>query len=429
VADEVREADKTGLKVNHWQILDVTEACPPSRHLPDEPKVKVYRSDATLTAITEENYRGLNIKEKEDYVEDEAYAGCMSNCKLFAACRGWLATRQKSTSKFLKPIKFVQNQFRNNSYETAISELLCWEPARTGLIYPRLNEARHVITPHRAYYLITGKNHPNPRLPKAELMDFLRNEKIGEWYGGMDFGFSHYFAYSHALELGNRMFVTNIIAIAELEPDQMLSVMEPFRVYDPKIWGDTENAQMISVLKNRGYRMARWPKGKDSVVGGISIVKMKLTPTMNALEPELYFIRDVGVDAMMDLAINHLKTHHWKLSATGEPTDQVADVNKDIPDAVRYLVMNRFTPKGQAITSDEPIQETKYFSVYDQPQYTEKEWMGTKISELTGNDYVPQKGRPRMQIESMDFPSYYDQQNQKKPTTKGKKSGIIWDLG
>jgi hypothetical protein len=91
--------------------------------------------------------------------------------------------------------------------------------------------------------------------------------------------------------------------------------------------------------------------------------------------------------------------------------------------------MNRFTPKGQAITSDEPIQETKYFSVYDQPQYTEKEWMGTKISELTGNDYVPQKGRPRMQIESMDFPSYYDQQNQKKPTTKGKKSGIIWDLG
>jgi hypothetical protein len=227
------------------------------------------------------------------------------------------------------------------------------------------------------------------------------------------------------------MFITNIVAAPLLEPDQMLTFIEPFRVLDPKIWADTENRQLIAVLKTNGWRMGKWPQGKGpgSVLGGLSIVQMKLSPPMNALQPELFFVRDIGDDPMMDLGIRHLKQHHYKLDASGDPTDIVADKDKDIPDAVRYLVMNRFTPKGQAITSDEPIQETKYFSVYDQPQYTEKEWMGTKISELTGNDYVPQKSRPRMQIEALDFPSYYDQQNQKKPTTKGKKSGIIWDLG
>jgi hypothetical protein len=38
VSDELANAKERGTQVRHWNIVDVTHACPPSRHLPDEPR-------------------------------------------------------------------------------------------------------------------------------------------------------------------------------------------------------------------------------------------------------------------------------------------------------------------------------------------------------------------------------------------------------
>ena len=76
---------------------------------------------------------------------------------------------------------------------------------------------RHMILPHEAYYIITGEAHyRGAELTKAELLDWVKEKdtsgetrfRIG---GGMDFGNTHYFAFTAGFEAGNKAFVTTCI--------------------------------------------------------------------------------------------------------------------------------------------------------------------------------------------------------------------------
>ena len=134
----------------------------------------MYRNDELLSAVTEEKYTALPRKDQEGYVKDSCYNGCLNNCKLYAPCRGHLATRQTSTSKFLKPLSYVTNQFRVNTTENAISQLLCRKPSAEGLVYPRLDKGKHLITPAQAYERITGEKCANLALTKEQLISLIR---------------------------------------------------------------------------------------------------------------------------------------------------------------------------------------------------------------------------------------------------------------
>ena len=89
----------------------------------------------------------------------------------------------------------------------------------------------------------------------------------------------------------------------ELDPQQKLDAMEPFKSFYPRIWPDMADPGSIRIFKNNGYRMVKWVKAKGSVIGGISIVQMKLSPPLG-IEPELFFVRDLGEDPGMDLLIS-----------------------------------------------------------------------------------------------------------------------------
>ena len=434
VQDEINDAAKTGLVIRHWNILDVTQACPTSRHQPGKEKVTIYSSDELLSAKSEEDYKKLSSVEQLKFEKYEnCHNGCLNRCKIFSACKGKLVDRQTSKSPFLKSITHIQNQFRNAMIEMSQSELLCLRPMTTGLVYPRLTPDKHVITPAEAYKKIMGEYPPNLKMTKAELVAFVRTRDV-PWYGGMDFGYSHNFAYAHGFKDVSKLFVTHAFAMPELEPDQKVEAMEPFKRFFPAIYPDPEDPGMIKILKRKGYRMIKWVKRKGTVVGGISTVQMKLTPPLGA-EPELFFVRDIGEDPGMDLLIRHLSEHHWKLDAGGKPTDLISDDNKDLPDALRYMVMGVFPYKGRmGVSSHTDTDQTQPTDVDGQIQYSVNNWMSQKIAELTGVPIPMQPQSREIKIQSLDGKSisfdYYSQENNKENGDDQEMSGngILFDL-
>lgn len=339
VQDAINEAPKTGLVVKHWNILDITKACPPERHLPDAPRIPIYYSNEDLSAIDEPTYQALDAKTQERYVKREGYQGCLSNCKIFAACRGHLV-RQVNDSEFLKPLSTTLKKLRTNSVPTARAQLLCLEPSSTGLIYPGITD-KHILTPAQVYQMIDGGPPPDgDRLTKAELMRLAHETFEVRWAAAQDYGYTHFFVHVLGLRYGNKFFILRCIAHEELDPVQKIQLSEPLKKYQADTYGDPESPSDIALFRKHGFKMREWKKGKGSVEGGIDIVRGKLNAMSG--EPELYFVRDVGDDPEMDLCIKHMREYHWLLDAAGKPTNVPDEENDDIPDAVRYLVMNVF---------------------------------------------------------------------------------------
>ena len=98
-------ADK-GHKVLSWNILDVTEVCPPERHKPDLPKQDMFVGrNLPLLQITAEEFNNLPDIEKNKYdLVNNAHAGCVG-CHLLPVCRKRLSEKPKTaTGGFYKPI-------------------------------------------------------------------------------------------------------------------------------------------------------------------------------------------------------------------------------------------------------------------------------------------------------------------------------------
>ena len=84
VQKEILNAEKTGLEIRHWNILDCTQRCPPEWHLPDRKRLPIFRSDDTLDALSAHQFLDLDSEAQKLYVKDEGWEGCLTKCKLFA---------------------------------------------------------------------------------------------------------------------------------------------------------------------------------------------------------------------------------------------------------------------------------------------------------------------------------------------------------
>ncbi len=384
VQKEIDNAAKSGLKIRHWNLIDVTEACKPDRHLPDEPKFPIYVSDEALDAIPKEDFDRKSAAEQQQYVEYEGYAGCLKNCSIFAACKGRLATEQKSTSKLLKPLTSTINNFRKMAAEvgTAKAQLLCWKPSTEGLIYPNFATDVHMLTPAQMAEKITGEIF-DPHLTKDQLIAVMQTWDL-RWYSGMDFGYTHNFAVVTGAVDGMRAFVVDVIAQPQLEASQQLDVCKKvLKPLNPTIFADPENPQMVKTLKKAGFRMREWKKLAGSVIGGIDAVRMKLRPTMG--QPQLFFLKG---DPGCELLAKRLGAYHWKLDAAGVASDVPDDEEDDECDALRYFIMNVFAPKGSVkVTKDEK-------TTNGAPVYTKENWF-KKVLQEHGADTTSQSPHAR----------------------------------
>lgn len=367
IDEAVNEDGEVRLQIRHWNIIDVTQACPAERHLPERKKLPIYVDEPNIRAISEKKYNDLSAEAKLKFKKEEGYEGCITKCKLFAACRGRLATEQKSTSRLLRPIDHVINQIATASVPFANAEYLCRKPSSEGLIYPNLEKETHMLSASEIAEMIVGT--PFPRtMSKIELIAFAKVRGL-RFYSGMDFGYSHNFAVVSGFVDGQRAFVIDVISQKELLPDEQIKVCEAqLKPLVPTIFADPENRQMVDMFRKSGFRMREWKKLPGSLNGGIDIVRMRLRPPMG--EPLIYFLRG---DAMVDFLVKRMMRYHWKTDGAGRLTDTPNDVEDDECDAIRYWIMNVFPSGGRkASVADEPTVHSSPST--GQPVFSRENW-------------------------------------------------------
>jgi len=346
VQKEIDEAEQTGLQVRHWNIIDVTEACPATRHRPDEPRVDLWRSDEELNHTDEAGYKLLDSEVQKKYVQQKGvFAGC-AKCPIFSSCKTRLATAQKSLSPLLKPIPHIINKFREVDTEMAQAQLMSRKAASTGLIYHRFDPRIHLLTAAQMAEKLTGDKY-SPNFTKADLITLMLAQGLN-FYAGLDWGFSHEYAVVSGAQQGLNLFIFDVIAITGLDPEEKLEHTQRVKLWNPVIFGDPEAPDQIKLFKKKGFQMRDWSKGPGSVKMGIDIVRMKLRPAIG--DPHLFLLKD---DTKCQYAAERLSKYHFKFDAAGDPTEVPDDEDDDVPDAIRYLVMNLFIPKGRVTAVDE----------------------------------------------------------------------------
>ncbi len=390
------------LQVRHWNLLDVTEACPPERHLPNEPKVDLYYSDENLDHVTKDDYELKDGEEKKKYAKLEGYAGC-AKCPLFAVCKTKLATEQKSKSNMLKSIHFTVQKFAETSLEFATAQLMCRKPPSTGLVYPALNRKQHMLTARQMAEKITGEIFPEG-FSKADLINLMISRGL-EFFAGLDWGFNHQFVVASGAKQGNNMFIFDVIAATGLDPEQKLTVSEKIKLWNPRIFPDPEAPDQIKLFKKKGFDCKRWSKKPGSVTMGIDVVRSKMRPASGL--PTIFLLAE---DVQCEYAFVALSKYHFAFDAAGEPTEVPSEKGDDVPDAVRYLIMNVFSKLGEVTAPDDG--PTTFAA--NNPNYapTTDNYLSHFI-----NQHLEDGGR-----------SLPDSQDPTDPTKKSKKSKIIFNF-
>jgi hypothetical protein len=397
VQKEIDQQAETGLLIRHWNLIDVTHPCPSFRHQPEKEKIKVWYNDESLKTISDADYNLFDQVEKDKWHEDEAYYGCLHNCRLFAMCRGRLATKTVcprcdgngvNCGGFLKPVEHTQNVFRKVTIDKAQAQLLCRKPSTQGLIYPNFNRDTHMKTAADMAFIIDGEKRKDS-FSKSDLIALLK-ERGARFVAGIDHGFSHNFVVVLGAIYGQRLYIFDVIAQAELELSQKVEIcLQRVAPHDPEVWADTEAPGDNKTLKKDAHlRIKEWVKGKGSVIDGISLVRLAIMPALGKAEDvRLYLLKN---DEGCDHLAQRISTYHWVVDAAGRLTKEPDDEDDDECDALRYLVMNAMSIKMKASVSEvdrlgdqskrEPLQEGK-------KQYNLNTWMQQIIVERTGIDY------------------------------------------
>lgn len=341
VQKELDSAAEKGLHVLHWNLIDVTQACEPTRHQPELPRQTYYVNDDLVKHVTKEEFEAMPPGKEKKWYPVEGYAGCRG-CRIFSACKGRLATHQKSNSPMLKPIQFAIDKFQSApTPEYITTEYLCRKPDSTGLVYPRLSEEVHYKTLGEIHELIAGKPAPE-NFTKFQLIELLK-AKSATFHAGMDFGFSHPFAVVTFAVFAEYVFILDCYSQSGLELDDQVVNSEFLRkVYsNPPVWPDMAYPGSITTFRRKGFRMKDWDKGPGSVKAGIEIVRSLLWNGKN--QTRMFFVKD---DPGVELLFKKLGAYRLQIDSAGTVLEEPEKLDDDEADAMRYGVMNTLGKKG-----------------------------------------------------------------------------------
>lgn len=343
--DAIDRADDMNYKILSWNILDVTEACPPSRHRPDLPKQDMFVGKVLpLKKLTGEEFNGLPDLEKAKYdMVPNAHGGC-ATCKLLPVCKGRLANKpQTATDGFYKPIISIIQKFAENDPDIAEAELMCWKPGSEGLVYPRYvdkYENGNLISLKTAYETLTGNPAPS-NIGDHTIYGILKSLDI-PIYCGVDWGFTHDAVIMAAAKIPNgEIWVIDCFTSPKLEIQDLLPVAINFRdKYKPMKWWCDQN--MPAYLKTFNKNGMTAPKFTKDVPGGIGAVRSKI---ISADGRRLLKILTVDSTKQVRTAI---QKHKFVLNGMGQVTatpDDIAGI-ADICDTLRYLGQQMFPLSG-----------------------------------------------------------------------------------
>jgi len=403
----IQEAPGLDEKVLRWNVLDMTEYCPPERCKPELPKVVRYVPvQLPFMQMSEELFeKTVDDKDKDKYERVEAFEGC-TKCKLLSVCKTKLHTKKTPdmTGDLWKPIDATIIAIAKVNPDVGEAQYRCNKPSTAGLVFPRFDskEGGNVITLENAWIMVRGEVPPPDE--KSDFDAFVAYLKsLGlPFYAGMDFGYTA----NHAMIVGAQLPTEEFLVIdcysqPGLEPDDIVKICQEWQEkYGIDEWyPDPAYPAYIKMLR-KFIRCGTFTKDTAASVGATksAIVlsngfrRLKILKTVNN-----------------QLVINGFGIYHWKLNpVTKVATDVLDDTGDeaDIMDSARYLFQNIF---GK-------VKKTLAFAIG------------------TGKKKDENEGKTREQIvEDYNKKLIYAQlpqaREQQKPEVKdGKKRGIVWNF-
>lgn len=402
VQKELDKAEESGLQVRHWNLIDVTEPCPTTRHKPELPKQTYYVNDDDVLHWTEDEFKTKSEIEKRKCYPVEGYAGC-GKCRLFAACKGNLATKQAGSAKTtwaMSTIQDVANKFKGApSPEYITTEYLCRKPDTSGMVFPRFDKNTHLKTAKEIAEMITGE--PQPLIQsKLDLLNLMKGLGI-QFYSGMDFGYTHDFSIVTVAVWGHTGIVMDCFSEPGLELEDQIDAASHLKVlYDnPAFYPDLAEPGIIASFRKRGFKMKDWDKKGGTVRAGIEIVRTLIWS--NKGDIRFYLLKD---DPGCEYLARQIAGYRLKIDSIGNYTEEPEDEDDDALDAMRYVIMNVFGKKGGVRTYDH------------------------KRIVVSEND---DKSVDLLQKEMQDVVNEHLNQAEEKreiPNTSIKKGGFRWDI-
>lgn len=386
---EKKKAENKGWKIFQWNIIDITEYCPPSRHRPDLPYQDVYiATKLPLQTITVEKYNTLTDQEKEKFIPFKAMGGC-AKCPLLPVCKGNLSKRNPNDYGGLwKSIDFTISQFEKVDPDLAEAQLMCWRPSSQGVVYPRfLNSPDgrgNVYTLEQAWKVFHGTPFKGT-ITYNDLQKSLLNRGI-PFYCGVDWGYRHAFAIVvFAIMPNGEKWIVDSYSISNLEWDDMLALGIKIRdLYRPKKWfADTSAPMFIKTFNKNKMPCAKF---KKDVQAGIAAIRTQIINSTGQRQ-----LKVIKHDRTVNV-ITMFEEHCFKLDSLGNLTDEPDDsAVADIADAIRYVGQNLFGPKNKYIASKI---EVNPINIPDQINTPFHSWLEQKEQYLSAlNSAYSSKGK------------------------------------
>jgi hypothetical protein len=388
----IDEAPAMNYKILSWNILDVTEKCPPSRHLPDTPKEDMYvGKNLPLKQLHKGEYDLLSDAEKVTYeLVPDVPEGCRS-CLLLPVCKKRLSLKPDSaTGGFYKPIVSVIQKFRENDPDTAEAQLMCWKPGSEGLVYPRFStvpEKGNVMTLKEAYEALVGPT-KKAFVTETDLLYQLQEANV-PIYAGVDWGFTHDSVILVVAKLPNgEIWVIDCFAAPGLEfPDVLTTAMAYRDKYVIQKWFCDQ--AMPSSIKSFNKNGMKSPKFTKDVLGGIDSIRSKIVDSSGKR------LLKIVATPNTKKVISAIQKHRFMMDGQGNLTTEPDDERgiADICDAFRYIGQNLFPVRG----SQKPeVSWSDVKSASDLPQNpTPNEQMREEVQRrvMEGSDLVGGTGK------------------------------------
>lgn len=392
---ELNESKETGEKVLRWNIIDISEKCSPIRHRPDpeNKRIEVYvAKKLPLRTITPEDYSELPLQEQGDWELVKAHPGCLE-CKILPVCKTKLSEKPNASANNLyKPIPAVIKSFKRVSPDMAEAQLMCWKPSSKGLVYPRFDNQKNIITIDEAFELITGDKSNQANL--EQLVETL-HKLNARFFAGVDWGYTHEATIVvMAVTAAGQSFIMETYGSPGLEIHDFKMIALRFQEkYGILKWFCDQ--AMPSNIKTFSKAGMRCPEFTKDILGGIESIRSQIVDSMGARR--LFVLK---TDENQKI-IQGFRVHHFKLDNAGNPTKHPDDEEfADVMDALRYVGQNVHGPKANGkivLGSDSPSEHVP-------PPRTMGDQLAqeikTRIKEPTDNT---------------------------EESTK-KKSGLIWDV-
>jgi hypothetical protein len=334
----LKETIASGGEILRWNILDVTERITKEVAQADKPKITRYVSRQLPNEnLSPEQWDELPIERKHNYERIEAYSG-ISNHPLLPVMKNYLVDRPSSDIGGLyKPLMAVNNNFKQIPPEMGEAQLLCNRPSSSGLIYPRFDNVKNVLSVREAVKRLSGEESTIDNF--EYLKDHLKALGI-TIVGGADWGYTDYVVLVViALMPGGEAWLLDTFMMQHLELDDIAKygkeMQEDWNV--DRWYADQNYPAYLKTLKRKAGM--KCPAFTKVVEDGIAGLQGKIVDSSNMRR---FFVIDTPNNKC---AIDAFGEYKWSLDGKGDPTDKPyhdRDGTSDIMDAIRYPAQNLF---------------------------------------------------------------------------------------